>query len=130
MYNVSSGDIVAELEHARTRLQDFTFVGGGRIVTTADDGMLRLWSIEEEGELLFETGCGIKDRIRAISLVQEEEDDDNSLTDDGANYLAIVFTSGLVQIWLYDSRIDVADEKTENTVMSRICSLTRVKNGV
>ena len=37
--------------------------------------------------------------------MQEEEDDDNSLTDDGANYLAIVFTSGLVQIWLYDSRI-------------------------
>jgi protein MAK11 len=125
-YDVATGDVVAELEHERTRLQDFAFVGGNRIVTSADDGMLRLWSIADEGTLLFETGCGMKDRIRAISLVQDDKDEDEDEDEASVTHLAIVFTSGLVQVWVYDPAVDVSDENTCGAVLTRLCSLTRV----
>ena len=123
VYNVQTGDVIAELEHERTRLQDFAFLPGNRIVTSADDGVLRIWSIEDEGTLLYNTECGMKERIRAISVVEDVDADE---TDSTKVHLAIVFTSGLVQVWLYDHDVSTQDTKECDKLLTRLCSLTRV----
>ena len=46
VYNVSTGDVVADLEHERIRLSDFCYVGSTHLVTGADDGKIRLWTTE------------------------------------------------------------------------------------
>ena len=53
VYNVSTGDVVADLEHERIRLSDFCYVGATYLVTGADDGKIRLWTTETVRKYIF-----------------------------------------------------------------------------
>ena len=131
VYGVATGEIIANLEHDRVRLSDFCYLGNDFIVTGADDGRLRLWSgLEDEGTLKHEYDCGMgnKERIKGLTRIDDER-------------IAVLFSSGLVQIWDYqvpavkkqkakgeagEAGEEEEEEEEEECSLVRNCSLTRV----
>ena len=119
VYEVSTGDVIAALTHSQTRLQDFCFVEQNYIITGADDGIIRLWSIEDEGVLVLQRECGMKDRIRKLThisrtRISSEQGGEESM-------FATVLSSCVVQIWKFGIQ-----SQTKEVDMKKITSITRV----